>query len=59
MRDYFNEVKLLDILPLKLRKKLLIIGLLLVVLESLSIGFIPLIAIISEGRISFSILNDF
>ena len=64
MRDYFNEVKIvLDILPLKLRKKIkLIIGLLSIsgFLESLSIGlFIPLIAIISEGRISFSLLNDF
>ena len=63
MRDYFNEVKIVyNILPLKLRKKTkLILGLLSIsgFLESLSIGlFIPLIAIISEGRISFPFLNS-
>lgn len=64
MRDYFEEVKIVfGILPPKLRKKVkLILGLLSVsgFLESLSIGlFIPLITIISEGRMNFPILNNF
>ena len=62
MRDYFKN-SFFGILPSKLRKKVkLILGLLSVsgFLESLSIGlFIPLITIISEGRMNFPILNNF
>ncbi len=63
MKDYFKEVKIIyDILPIKLKKDAkLIIALLSLsgFLETLSLGlFIPLIAIIAEGRINFPILDN-
>ena len=63
MKDYFKEVKIIyDILPFKLKKDAKLIVALLSLsgfLETLSLGlFIPLIAIIAEGRINFPILDN-